>query len=101
MKQWTQHDDLEQLRNEQLSQNELEAASWADDLVFEKLRYLEGKPEKSRLSELTLTAGLYRDKYRNARIPQADRDTHISVFVGVMGDAKEPAMEGEVVEPGE
>ncbi len=86
VKQWTQHDDLEQLRNEQLSQNELEAASWADDLVFQKLQYLEGKPEKSRLGELTLTAGLYRDKYRNAKSPQADKVSRISVFVGVKVD---------------
>ena len=81
VKQWTAHDDLEQLRNEQLTQNELEAAAWADDLVFEKLKYLEGKPEKSRLSELTLAAGLYRDKYRNAQAPT--QGSNVSVFVGV------------------
>lgn len=99
VKQWTQHDDLEQLRNEQLSQNELEAASWADDLVFEKLQYLEGKPEKSRLGELTLTAGLYRDKYRNAQTP-GDKVPTVTVFVGVKVDT-EHTDTIDVVEPGE
>ncbi len=48
--------------HEELEDSELAIARRADELVVQKLDYCEGNIDKARLGELTLTAGIYRDK---------------------------------------
>ena len=82
--------------HEELEDNELVIARRSDELVMLKLDWCEEHIDKARLAELVMAGGVSRDKgfkRQDARTPTIQAQNVLIVL-----NAKEPIIEGEVVE---
>jgi hypothetical protein len=98
--------ELHMSLHEELEDSELAIARRADELVTQKLDYCEENIDKARLGELTLTAGIYRDKgFKRQDIKVKAKQTEagqaLADAINRMADLSIPQLEdiieGEVV----
>ena len=83
--------------HEELEDNELTIARFADELVVKKLEWSKDNMKTARLAELVMAAGVYRDKNHKRHEKPAPGTLNVQINF-VSQEQPKDVIEGEVVE---